>query len=148
MPLLGSPPGRGGSLLNGVTLLVNAPQPSPLIAAPTKTVQNVADPVIYIAPTPSGGIQFAGSAAVSKTKAYIASGVAQFAGSATTTKLKVYGFTPSGGIQTGGSAPLARVRSWFATGIILVAGGGQTAFEPVNVPNRRNAFHISINLTR
>jgi hypothetical protein len=137
--LVGGTPGRGGSLLNGVTVLTSVPQSGPLTFAPSQTVQNAADPIIYIAPV-SGGIQVSGSATVSKTKAFLPSAGIQFAGSAPRAKTKAYGPT-AGGVQTGGSALLVKIKAFVAAGALALSGAA--AFTKTKVYQGAGALWIA-----
>jgi hypothetical protein len=88
--------------------------------------------------TPSGGITFAGSAALAKIKAFLPSGGISFAGVAAVSKTKAA--TVSGGLTLGGSATLAKIKVPAVSGGATFGGTAVVSKLKVYAPTGGAAF--------
>jgi hypothetical protein len=80
----------------------------------------------------TGGIEYAGAAAVSKQKCFLATGGIEFDGAAGLSKAKA--FLASGGIVFDGTAAVSESDVFPAAGGVIFGGSAVTAFAPAAQP--------------
>lgn len=102
--------------------------------------------------TPSGGLQFGGTAALSKTKAYAPSGGVQFGGAGTTSYVgasqNVYTYSGSGGLQFAGTAALAKAKAYAGAGGLTLAGAATVSKTKAYIPSGGLTFAGSATLSK